>query len=196
MRTFSISPSALLALIALLVPMGSVLSQPATMTWPDAVAQLTAERTRAETCVAVLKRYGTKEQVGRGELSYTNANAKADADAVIAGLVTALSAGQEPASLSSLQATLNSGVSRLAEFCNTVGALVPNTAGQKGGLAGILTAIVQSPGAIEQLLKMLSAGVSTLYTNYRTDDALTRATIKTQLEAARWPAFSEVKAAD
>jgi hypothetical protein len=194
MRTFSISPSALLALIALLVPMGSVLSQPATMTWPDAVAQLTAERTRAETCVAVLKRYGTKEQVGRGELSYTNA--KADADAVIAGLVTALSAGQEPASLSSLQATLNSGVSRLAEFCNTVGALVPNTAGQKGGLAGILTAIVQSPGAIEQLLKMLSAGVSTLYTNYRTDDALTRATIKTQLEAARWPAFSEVKAAD
>ena len=51
-------------------------------------------------------------------------------------------------------------------------------------------------GAIEQLLKMLSAGVSTLYTNYRTDDALTRATIKTQLEAARWPAFSEVKAAE
>ena len=141
-----------------------------------------------------MKKYGNKEQVGRGELSYTNA--KADADAVIAGLVTALSAGQEPASLSSLQATLNSGVSRLAEFCNTVGALVPSTAGQKGGVAGILTAIVQSPGAIEQLLKMLSAGVSTLYTNSRTDDALTRATIKTQLEAARWPTFSEVKVAD
>ena len=173
---------------------GSALSEPATMTWPDAVAQLTAERTRAETCVAVLKKYGDAAQIDHGRLTYTNA--KADADAVIAGLITALSAGQEPASLSSLQATLNSGVSRLAEFCNTVGKLVPETAGQKGGWAGILTAIVQSPGAIEQLLKMLSAGVSTLYNNYGAGDQLTRASIKTQLEAARWPAFSEVKAAE
>jgi hypothetical protein len=49
--------------------------------------------------------------------------------------------------------------------------------------------------AIEPLLKMLSDGVSALYNNHRTDDALTRRTIQTQLEAARWPAFSEVKAA-
>ena len=118
------------------------------------------------------------------------------ADAVIAGLITALSAGQEPASLSSLQARLSSGFSGLAEFCNTVGKLVPDTPGQKGGWAGILASIVQSPAVIEQLLKMSSAGVSALYNNYRTDDALTRATIKTQLEAARWPAFVEVKAAE
>jgi WD40 repeat protein len=32
-------------------------------------------------------------------------------------------------------------------------------------------------------------GVSVLYNNHRTDDALTRRTIQTQLEAARWPAF-------
>jgi hypothetical protein len=66
MRTFSISPSALFALIAVLVPTGSVLSQPAAMTWPDAVAQLTAERTRAETCVALVKRYGDDAQRARG----------------------------------------------------------------------------------------------------------------------------------
>jgi hypothetical protein len=47
----------------------------------------------------------------------------------------------------------------------------------------------------EQLLKMLSEGVSALYNNHRSDDALTRRTIQTQLEAARWPAFSEVQAA-
>jgi hypothetical protein len=115
---------------------------------------------------------------------------------VIAGLITVLSAGQEPASLSSLKARLTSGVSGLAEFCNTVVKLLPDTGGQKGGWAGVLAGIAQNAGAIEQLLKMLSAGVSVLYTNYRADDALTRATIKTQLEAARWPAFSEVKAAD
>ena len=92
----SISYRAFLAVPILLVLMGSVLSQPATMTWPDAVAQLTAERTRAETCVAVLKKYGDAAQIAHGRLTYTNA--KADADAVIAGLITALSAGQEPAS--------------------------------------------------------------------------------------------------
>jgi hypothetical protein len=194
MRTFSISPSALFALIAVLVPTGSALSQPATMTWPDAVAQLTAERTRAETCVALVKRYGDDAQRARGQLTYTNA--KADADAVIAGLIAVLSAGQEPDSLSSLQARLTSGVSGLAEFCNTVVKLLPDTGGQEGGWAGVLAGIAQDAGAIEQLLKMLSAGVSTLYDNSRTDDALTRATIKTQLEAARWPAFSEVKAAE
>ena len=48
---------------------------------------------------------------------------------------------------------------------------------------------------LEQLLKMLSNGVAALYTNHRSDDALTRKTIQTQLEAARWPTFSEVKAA-
>jgi hypothetical protein len=49
--------------------------------------------------------------------------------------------------------------------------------------------------AIEPLLKMLSDGVSALYNNHRTDDALTRRTMQTQLEAARWPTFSEVKPA-
>jgi hypothetical protein len=157
------------------------------MTWPEAVAQLTGERTKAETCVALLKRHGNETQVSRGQLTY--ANAKADADAVIAGLIVALSTGQQPASLSSLQATLSSSLSNLAEFCGSVADLVPNTAGQKDMISDITKA------TILPLLKMLSDGVSTLYNNHRNDDALTRRTIQTQLEAARWPAFSEVKAA-
>ena len=48
---------------------------------------------------------------------------------------------------------------------------------------------------IGPLLTMLSDGVSALYNNHRADDWLTRRTIQTQLEAARWPTFSEVKAA-
>jgi hypothetical protein len=189
-----ISSRAFLALPLLVVPTGLSVSQPATMMWPEAVARLTAERTRAETCVALLKKYGDPAQIDHGRLTY--ADAEGDADAVIGGLITVLSAGQKPASLSSLQARLDSGVSRLAEFCNTVGKLVPETAGQKGGLAGTLASIVQNPAVIVQLLKMLEDGVSALYNNSRTDDALTRETIKTQLEAARWPAFSEVKVAD
>jgi hypothetical protein len=86
---------------------------PATMSWPEAVGQIAGQRTKAETCVALMKRYGNEAQIARGELTY--ADAKADFDAVIAGLIAALSAGQTPASLSSLQAKLTSGVSALLE---------------------------------------------------------------------------------
>jgi hypothetical protein len=104
-------------------------------------------------------------------------------------LIVALSTGQQSASLSSLQAKLSSGHSGLAEFCSSVADMVPNTAGQKDIISDIAKA------TILPLLKMLTDGVSTLYNNHRNDDALTRRTIQTQLEAARWPVFSEVKAA-
>ena len=41
----------------------------------------------------------------------------------------------------------------------------------------------------------ISEGVAALYNNHRKDKALTRQTIQTQLEAAKWPDFGEVKAA-
>jgi hypothetical protein len=180
-------PERFLALLALVALTGSAISQPVAISWQDAVAQLAGERAKAETCVALIKKYGDEAQIARAQLTYTNA--KADADAVIAGLLTALSAGQAPASLSSLQTKLSSSVSGLVEFCGTVNNLLPNTAGQKDVITDIANA------TIGPLLQMLSDGVSALYNNHRNDDALTRRTIQTQLEAARWPAFSEVKAA-
>jgi hypothetical protein len=179
--------SYIIAALALVVATDCAVGQPASMTWPEAVAQLTGERTKAETCVALVKKFGNEAQVARGLLTYTGA--KADADAVIAGLVVALSAGQQPASLSVLQTKVSSSHSGLADFCGAVADLVPREAGQKDLLTDITKA------AIEPLLKMLSEGVSALYSNHRADDALTRRTIQTQLEAAKWPAFSEVKAA-
>jgi hypothetical protein len=182
---------ALPALLALFVLTDSVISQPASISWPDAVGQIAGERAKAETCVALMKKYGDDAQKARGQITYTDA--KADFDAVIAGLITVLSAGQTPASLSSLQAKLSSGESGLVEFCGTVINLLPKTAGQadKSVIVDIAKAI-----PLAQLLKMLSEGVSALYNNHRSDDALTRRTIQTQLESARWPAFSEVKPAE
>src|SRR5712671_1153363 len=121
--------------LALLVLTGSALSQPATISWPEAVAQLTGERAKAETCVALMKRYGDDAQIARGQLTYTTA--KADSDALIAGLITALSTGQAPVSLFSLQTKLSSGVSGLVEFCRTVSNLLPNIGGQKGVVTDI-----------------------------------------------------------
>ena len=179
-----------LALLALLVLTGSVIAQPAAISWPDAVGKIAGERAKAEMCVALMKKYGDDAQKARGEITYTNA--KADFDAVIAGLITVLSAGQTPADLTNLQAKLSSGVSGRVEFCGMVGNLLPKAAGQTE--KGVMIDIAQMI-PFEQLLKMLSDGVSALYTNHRIDDALTRRTIQTQLEAARWPTFSEVKAA-
>src|SRR5262249_15419994 len=148
-----IRPRVFLALSALVVLTGAAISQPATISWPEAVAQVPGQRATAETCVSLVKKYGNDGQTARGQLTYTSA--KADADAVIAGLITALSVGQAPVPLASLQTKLNSGISGLVEFCGTVSNLVPNTAGQKNVVIGIAKV------AVEPLLKMLSEGVST-----------------------------------
>lgn len=181
-----IRPVMSLALLALFALTNSLIAQPAAVSWPDAVGKIAGERAKAEACVSLMKKYGDDGQKARGQITYTNA--KADFDAVIAGLITVLSAGQTPASLSSLEARLNSGASGLASFCDTVVNLLPT--GEKGVGVDILKTI-----PLEQLLKMLSDGVSALYNNYRNDVVLTRRTIQTQLEAAKWPTFSEVKAA-
>ena len=145
-------PTAFLALLALIALTDSLIAQPAAISWPDAVGNIAGERAKAETCVALMKKYGDDAQKERGQT---------------AGLITVLSAGQTPASLSSLQEKLSSGASGLSQFCDTVINLLPKTGGQteKGVGIDILKAI-----PLEQLLKMLSDGVSALYTNSRGDE--------------------------
>jgi hypothetical protein len=175
-------------LLGLFAIASSTAGQAEGISWPEAVGQLAGQRTMAETCIALMKRYGDEGQIARGQLTY--GNAKSDFDSTIAGLIATLSAGQAPETLSNLQTKITSGVTGLRKFCDTVSNLLPKTTGEKGVGTEIAKAI-----PIADLLKMLSGSVSTLYTDHRSDDALTRKTIQTQLEAARWPAFSEVKAA-
>ena len=86
---------AFLALLALFALTDSLIAQPAAISWPDAVGKIAGERAKAEACVALMKKYGDDAQKARGQITYTTA--KADFDAVIAGLITALSPGQTPA---------------------------------------------------------------------------------------------------
>jgi hypothetical protein len=179
---------AFFALLAQLVLQGAATSRAETMPWQEAVSRLASERAMAETCAALLKKHGDGTQKAHGEITYTSA--KADSDAVITGLITALSSGEAPGGLPGLQARLNSSVSSnvsgLIEFCSMVRKLIPDTAGQKGTLTDIAI-------PLEHLLTRLSDGIAAISIYYRSDDALTRRTIRTQLEAARWPAFSEIK---
>src|SRR3954469_22491687 len=111
--------------------------------WQDAVARLREERGQAETCVRVLKKYGDATAVDRGAVAY--AEAKAEYDAIIAGLNVALAQKEQPASLSDLQERLRRGFKKRDAFCQSVRPLLPPRSGEKG----ILDEIVK--GAVEPL---------------------------------------------
>ena len=172
--------------LALLISITPGIIRAADIGWPEAVGRLAGERSKAETCAAVLKGYGDKQQSFQGQLAY--GEAKANFDAVIAELITALTEGGNPKSLPSLETDLEHGATRLGNFCTMVSDLLPSTSGRNGVFADI------AKGAIQPVIDALSEGVATIYKNYRNDQALTRETIKTQLEATKWPNFAEVKA--
>jgi len=150
------------------------------ISWQEAVAQLAQERTRAETCVAWLKKYGDAAAQNRGALAY--GGAKAEYDGVIAGLVVALARKGQPESLPDLQARLERGFDKREVFCESVLPLVPQDSGQKGPIAEVVTGIA----------KPVIDAVVAIWSRVRDDDALMRKTIQTQLEATSWPAFEKV----
>ena len=160
------------------------------MSWSEAIMPLAGARAQAESCVALLKRYGSEAQIARGELAYTKA--KSDSDAAIAGLITALATGDAPGSLPFLQTRVTSSVTNLAEFSNWVNDII--SASIPSGQRDVSTAIAKILG-VEPLVKAISDGVAALYNNHRSDNALTRSIIQTQLEAARWPDFAKVEPA-
>jgi hypothetical protein len=176
----------ILTALALLISIAPGISL-ADIGWPEAIGRLAGERTKAETCAALLKGSGDQQNIPRGQLAY--GEAKANFDAVIAELITALTEGGNPKSLPSLETDLEHSATALVNFCKMVSDVLPDTSGQRGVPADIVK------GAIQPVIKALLEGVAAIYNNYRNDQALTRETIKTQLEAAKWPNFAEVKAA-
>ena len=152
-----------------------------TLNWQEAVARLAHERSVAESCAAVLKRYGDRAAIDRGSLVY--AEAKADYDAIVSGLSVALARGTQPASLSDLEKLLSDGFEKRTTFCQSAAALLPPTA---DGTRGVIDQIVS--GAVGPVVDALKA----IWIRSDDDDALRRKTIATQLEATKWPAFASV----
>jgi hypothetical protein len=178
-------PCAVVVLMALLSLPGRVGAQP--LRWQDAVALLAAERTRAETCVRLLKRSagGDPDALSRGELAYSTA--KAEMDAVLAGLHVVLAQGGTPPSLPDVEARLTRGVQGREAFCQQVLARLPEEPGTK-------TVLVQLAGAfLEPLLKAVGE-LWRVHTEFqREQDRLLRQTIQTQLEATQWANFAAIQ---
>jgi hypothetical protein len=151
--------------------------------WQEAVARLAQERTLAETCVALLKEHGKKNAgaIDRGRLAYDDA--KAEYDAVVAGLDVALARNDQPASLPDLEARLRRGFDKRQGFCATVERLVPPP---PKGVKSPFTDI--AGGAVGPVVDALKA----IWLRTRDDNALMRKTIETQLEDTKWPSFASV----
>jgi hypothetical protein len=138
--------------------------------WPEAVDRLAGERSKAEACAATFKEFASPQQMPKGQLAY--GAAKADYDAVIAGLETALGPGETPKGLPGLDAELERGASALGQFCQMTSDVLPNSAGQKGVVEDIVK------GATEPVIGALKEAVSFLFKYYFVEpDALKRDTI-------------------
>jgi hypothetical protein len=149
--------------------------------WQDAVARLAQERTLAETCAGLLKKYGDAGAVDRGKLDY--ADAKAEYDGIVAGLDVALASNDRPASLPDLEARLRRGFDKRQAFCSSVQKLLPPPkTGEKSPIADIVS------GAVGPVIDAVKA----IWLRTRDDNALMRKTIETQLEATRWASFAAV----
>jgi hypothetical protein len=171
-------PASAIWLSAFLVGPGLAEAEP--IGWQEAVARLAAERTRAETCARLLKRHGDAAAVGQGDQAY--GEAKAEVDAVIAGLVVALAQEEEPASLTDLEARLQRGVKGRETLCKQVKPLVPDATGERNVIVDLVA------GALGPLVE----AVKEIYLDAQEEDRLPRKTIQTQLEATSWPTFASI----
>jgi hypothetical protein len=162
------------ALCAARVPVG----------WPEVIALLAKAKTQATTCVQVLKGAGDKAALARAQLTY--GMAEAEMDGVIAGLTTALVEGGNPDSLPTVRSSLETAGNGLKEICDAaVETVQPNAKGVWEEIAR---------GAVEPLINAISDGVGALWTRHVGKDNLELETKKSQLEAAKWPKFSDIAA--
>jgi hypothetical protein len=155
--------------------------------WPQTIELLTQERTQAETCVELLKSGADKGAILNGRITYDAASAQTDG--VIAGLTTTLVEGGKPESLPMVQADLEKAGSGLREICDAA----VKTASASGQTKGVVEDVAKA--AIEPMVNAISSAVGALWTRHVEKDALEVETIKTQMEAAKWPDFGDIAAA-
>jgi hypothetical protein len=147
--------------------------------WQEAVTRLNGERSKIISCAALLKAHGNPAQQQAGAEAYRKA--KAEIDSVFDGLAAVLAGERGAPDAGALEPRLQESIRQRIAFCKTVESLVPSTSGEKQ--------IFQDVYA--DTLKPTMDGIRSLF-GRKEATASERRTIKTQLEAAKWPDYSRV----
>lgn len=154
---------------------------PTPMEWPEAIAHLAAERTRAVTCAA---RAQTLTE-GMASLASAYGEAKAEMDGIVAGLSVALAEGVAPTGLDDLARRMEVAITKREAFCRAVAARMPPApTGERLTVSDVL-------GLGKLVNELVGAGLS-IWQRVMDTDKLRRDTIRAQLEATRWPDFAGV----
>ena len=168
----------LIAIAAMMLALAPAMAQeqaPA-MNWQDAIGELAAERTRAETCVSLLKRHAGDDEAAldQGRAAYDMA--RAEIDGVIAALSVALAKGEEPESFTALESAAE------ARGAGTRGLLQdragPGAAAERDARSAIFAVLGEAIGPLIEAAKEI-------YIHVSDQDVLVRETIRTQLEATQ-----------
>lgn len=155
--------------------------EPPPLAWPEAIARLAAERTRAIACAAQAKTLLDD----LGGLAAAYGEAKAEMDGIIAGLSVALAEGRKPKALDDLPQRMEAAVTKRETFCRSVAErMPPPPPGTRSVLSDVL-------GLGKLVKELVEAGLS-IWQRIDDADKLRRDAIRAQLEATRWPEFPDV----
>jgi hypothetical protein len=112
--------------------------------------------------------------------------AKPRDDGAIAGLIAALVEGGKPDAFPTLRDDLEISGQSLKEICDAaVKTVTPNTKGVEEAIANAV---------VEEAIKPVVDWLGEKWARLMEPDELERATKKSQLEAAKWPAFADIRA--
>jgi hypothetical protein len=152
--------------------------------WPEVIGRLTQERTQAETCVGMIKSSKNSGTIAAAKATYETT--KPRIDGAIAGLVAALVEGGKPEAFPTVRDDLEISGQSLKKLCDAaVKTVTPNTKGVEETIA---------KAVVEEAVKPIVDWLGEKWARLMEPDELERATKKSQLEAAKWPAFSDIRA--
>jgi hypothetical protein len=155
--------------------------------WPEVIARLTQERMQAETCVGMIKSGKNTGAIAAAKATYETT--EPTVDGAIAGLVAALVEGGKPDALPSVRDDLEATGKSLKDICDAALATLKSNSHQKGGWQEAI-----ATAAVEATVKPMIDWLSEKWARLMEPDKLEIETKKAQLEAARWPKFTDIAA--
>ena len=141
--------------------------------WQDALIQIDSERSKIAACIAELEKHGTTAQKKDGAEVYHRA--KAEIDVVLDAMAAALDSKAQALDQDKLAAHLSASITQRVAFCRLAEAAAPRD-GEKQIFQDVYKDTLKP--TLDAALTVLGLGK---------DDAARRRTVKTRLEASRWP---------